>query len=136
MPEASEVHEKTQQPGAGEESSWQEEGEVSPEEDESGHGGASAARTRKQKSDRIARLTFDDLKPYFNMPLYEAAARLKLCGTVLKRVSRRCGIPTWPFRQVCLLLRFLPSFAHRDSRGIINGHDPPLLSDTRLELTD
>lgn len=61
---------------------------------------SNSMRTRKQKSDRIARLTFQELQPFFTMPLYEAAAKLKVCGTVLKRISRRCGIPTWPFRQV------------------------------------
>lgn len=61
---------------------------------------SNAMHTRKQKSDRIARLTFQELQPYFTMPLYEAASKLKICGTVLKRISRRCGIPTWPFRQI------------------------------------
>jgi len=42
----------------------------------------------------------DELKQVFHLPLVTAAARLSVCGTVLKKLSRRYGIARWPYRLI------------------------------------
>jgi hypothetical protein len=38
------------------------------------------------------------LKEHFDMPLQDAAAKLGVCATAIKKACRRFGIPKWPFR--------------------------------------
>eukprot|EP00210_Caulerpa_lentillifera_P002070 g1985.t1 len=41
-------------------------------------------------------LTYNDLKKYFHLGLKDAAAKLGICPTTLKRACRRNGIKRWP----------------------------------------
>ncbi|PSC70446.1 rhodanese-like domain-containing chloroplastic [Micractinium conductrix] len=45
-------------------------------------------------------LTHDDLAAQFGYGLKEAAARLNICPTTLKRACRRLGVPRWPRREI------------------------------------
>lgn len=101
------------------ESSQEDDSEPSDSKSKDAAAPSGATHTRKQKSDRIARLTFQELQPYFTMPLYEAASKLKICGTVLKRISRRCGIPTWPFRQVSFATQHFSRAKERSETELI-----------------
>lgn len=57
-------------------------------------------RKRRCSSAYIESLNVEDVKPYFQEPLKDAAERLNLSGNTLKRVCRGFGIPKWPFRDV------------------------------------
>ena len=46
------------------------------------------------------RLRLEDLQSHFGVGLKEAAARLGICPTTLKRACRRHGIQRWPRRQL------------------------------------
>ena len=48
-------------------------------------------------------VTLQDLQNQFGYGLKEAAARLGICPTTLKRACRRFGIPRWPRRQLARL---------------------------------
>mmetsp|Transcript_53933 Transcript_53933/g.127448 ORF Transcript_53933/g.127448 Transcript_53933/m.127448 type:complete len:442 (+) Transcript_53933:115-1440(+) len=78
--------------------------------DEAGEGSSSAKRTvliprRKKwelhsraKSNRIELdLDKETVSKYFKMPLLEAATKIGIGATTLKRVCRRLGITRWPF---------------------------------------
>jgi len=49
---------------------------------------------------RTQGLTEERVKECFAMPLNEAAARLGVCASVLKRVCRRMGVKRWPSRKI------------------------------------
>ncbi|GAB4817190.1 hypothetical protein N2152v2_004236 [Parachlorella kessleri] len=50
-------------------------------------------------------LTLEDLQPHFGYGLKEAASRLGICPTTLKRTCRRLGISRWPRRQLVRLTK-------------------------------
>lgn len=56
-------------------------------------------RNVKQR-ERTGRLTLDDVKKYFHLPIEKAARRMDVCPTVLKKICRRGGLPRWPYRKV------------------------------------
>ena len=41
-----------------------------------------------------------DLREVFHLALVEAAKRMQVCSTVLKKICRRDGINRWPYRKV------------------------------------
>lgn len=45
-------------------------------------------------------MKFDDIAPYFHLPIVEAAEKLDVCATVLKGICRRVGVQRWPHRKV------------------------------------
>lgn len=47
---------------------------------------------------RARDLTFEDLEPLFCVSQQEAAERLGISATTLKKASRRLGLRRWPFR--------------------------------------
>ena len=53
-----------------------------------------------RKKQRVKNLTLDDLLPYFEMPIEEAAEKLGCCSSALKRRTRKLGIKRWPYRKV------------------------------------
>ncbi|ESR66267.1 hypothetical protein CICLE_v10010497mg [Citrus x clementina] len=50
--------------------------------------------------ERTGKLTLRDLMIYFHLPIEEAARRMKLCPTVVKKICRRDGLHRWPHRKV------------------------------------
>ena len=47
--------------------------------------------------------TIDTLRKHFDKPLIEAAYKLNLCPTSLKRKCRKLGITRWPYRRVNII---------------------------------
>jgi len=45
-------------------------------------------------------ITKDTLRSVFHLPIIEAARRLGICTTILKRISRSFQIGRWPFRKI------------------------------------
>ncbi|KAH7574422.1 hypothetical protein JRO89_XS03G0294200 [Xanthoceras sorbifolium] len=50
--------------------------------------------------ERTGKLSLEDLVEYFHLPIEEAAKRLKLCPTVVKKICRRGGLLRWPHRKI------------------------------------
>ncbi|KAL4517531.1 hypothetical protein Ndes2437B_g06760 [Nannochloris sp. 'desiccata'] len=48
-----------------------------------------------------------ELAPYFYYPINEAAKRLKICPTVLKKICRKHGLRRWPHRKLQSIERAL-----------------------------
>ncbi|PRW21123.1 RWP-RK domain-containing transcription factor [Chlorella sorokiniana] len=83
-------------------------------------GGASssaAGRSRRKGAGNPGkpgvRLTLADLQSQFGVGLKEAAARLGICPTTLKRACRRHGIQRWPRRQLQKVNRALDELEAR-----------------------
>ncbi|KAE9609312.1 hypothetical protein Lal_00020637 [Lupinus albus] len=53
-----------------------------------------------EKRERIAKMNLSDLSDYFHMPIGEAARRLDLCVTAVKKVCRRGDLERWPHRKI------------------------------------
>ncbi|XP_022143764.1 protein RKD1-like [Momordica charantia] len=49
---------------------------------------------------RAGRMTVNDLKDYLHLPISEAAKKMNLCLTVVKKICRRSGLRRWPYRKV------------------------------------
>lgn len=49
---------------------------------------------------RTGRLTLFDLREYLHLPIEEAARRMNVCPTVVKKICRRNGLTRWPHRKV------------------------------------
>lgn len=57
--------------------------------------------------ERTGKLTLGDLRNYFHLPIEEAAKRLRLCPTVVKKICRRYGLLRWPHRKVSVFYSLL-----------------------------
>lgn len=56
---------------------------------------------------KLIEYTREDLQPYFNVTIRQAAIELKLSETYLKAICRFLDIPRWPYRRLtCLQKRF------------------------------
>ncbi|CAA6662909.1 unnamed protein product [Spirodela intermedia] len=49
---------------------------------------------------RTGLLTFRDIAQYFHLPIIEAAQKLQICTTALKKVCRKFHLNRWPHRRV------------------------------------
>ena len=49
---------------------------------------------------------FELISTYFHLPLTDAAKKLGVCCTALKKICRNLGISRWPFRTVSCLILF------------------------------
>lgn len=82
--------------------------------------GILAGQNRRKRGQRKARmgsgknLTFNQLKDQFGYGLKEAAGRLGICPTTLKRACRRNGIDRWPCRQIAKLNKAIKSAGYSD----------------------
>ena len=56
------------------------------------------ARTKPR--DSLSGITKHVIQTHFHMPIVEAAKRMGICQTSLKRLCRLHGIRRWPYRQV------------------------------------
>lgn len=67
-------------------------------------------------------LSFSDLKAHFGYGLKEAAARLGICPTTLKRACRRNGITRWPCRQITKLNKAMTEIgaAGKDPKRVLD----------------
>ena len=59
--------------------------------------------SQKKRARRID-LTFDRIQPLFKLPIKDAAVQLETSVNTLKRAAREHGIPSWPCRDVSLLI--------------------------------
>lgn len=59
-----------------------------------------ADRQKKSKRPRIRNMELDDLLPYFDKPIEQAATALGCCSSALKRRTRKLGVDRWPYRRL------------------------------------
>jgi hypothetical protein len=52
-------------------------------------------------------LSFDKIKQYFNLPILEAAIKLNISETFLKKLCRNYNIHRWPYRKIRFLFNKL-----------------------------
>ena len=57
-------------------------------------------QTGDLKNDCSKSFTIESLRPYFKYSLRDAAERLGICCTSLKKICRALGIRNWPFRNI------------------------------------
>ncbi|KAH0449615.1 hypothetical protein IEQ34_020307 [Dendrobium chrysotoxum] len=50
--------------------------------------------------ERTGKLHINDLADYFHLPISEAAKKLHICSTALKKICRKHGMPRWPHRKI------------------------------------
>eukprot|EP00180_Rhodochaete_pulchella_P001327 Plantae.Rhodophyta-Rhodochaete_pulchella.ctg21361.p1 GENE.Plantae.Rhodophyta-Rhodochaete_pulchella.ctg21361~~Plantae.Rhodophyta-Rhodochaete_pulchella.ctg21361.p1 ORF type:complete len:634 (-),score=58.29 Plantae.Rhodophyta-Rhodochaete_pulchella.ctg21361:742-2643(-) len=53
-----------------------------------------------QRKDKVYLLSHEDLAPFYGMQRDEVAAKLGICVTLLKKMCRRLGVKTWPYRKL------------------------------------
>jgi hypothetical protein len=54
--------------------------------------------------DSVTTIDADTLRSAYHLPIEQAAKKLGVCVTVLKRICRTQNISRWPYRKVCLHL--------------------------------
>ncbi|KAG2780474.1 hypothetical protein PC129_g12654 [Phytophthora cactorum] len=62
-------------------------------------------------SNATRNISFDMLQPHFERPLQQAADSFGVCTTLLKKICRRNGISSWPYRKICGLRKSITSMA-------------------------
>ncbi|KAJ6994608.1 hypothetical protein D5086_013640 [Populus alba] len=68
--------------------------------------------------ERAGRLKLDDFRQYFHLPIEDAARRLHLCPTVVKKICRKFGMTRWPHRKIKSIHRQLT-----DLQVLLNSSD-------------
>ncbi|CAK7352838.1 unnamed protein product [Dovyalis caffra] len=68
--------------------------------------------------ERAGRLTLDDFRQYFHLPIEDASRRLNLCPTVVKKICRKFGMNRWPYRKIKSIQRQLT-----DLQVLLNSND-------------
>ncbi|CAA7018165.1 unnamed protein product [Microthlaspi erraticum] len=58
-----------------------------------------------KQRERTGKMTLKDVGHYFHLPIEEAARRLSLCPTVMKKICRKGGLPRWPHRKIKSMLK-------------------------------
>jgi hypothetical protein len=61
-------------------------------------------------------VTKEDLTAHFHLPISEAARRLNICTTVMKKICRQHGISRWPQRKVAALNKRIKALEYE--RGV------------------
>jgi hypothetical protein len=51
-------------------------------------------------STRCERITYEELRKCFHLPIIDAAERMGICVTLLKKVARKYNVKKWPHRQI------------------------------------
>ncbi|EPS73086.1 hypothetical protein M569_01670, partial [Genlisea aurea] len=50
--------------------------------------------------ERTRNLKVKDLKDYLDLPMEEAARKMNVCPTVIKKICRKSGVERWPHRKI------------------------------------
>jgi hypothetical protein len=51
-------------------------------------------------SARCERITYEELRKCFHLPIIDAAERMGICATLLRKVVRKFNVKRWPHRQI------------------------------------
>ena len=75
---------------------------------------------RIAKHEAAKDLTISDLRPFFHLPITEAARKLNICGTLLKKICRKCNINRWPYRQIRSISKNIQSLEVTSHKEALN----------------
>lgn len=93
-----------------------------------------------QKVYKGSDITIERLKPYFHLPIADAARELGVCPTLLKNICRDLGLPRWPYRQIRSLTNMIDKLntntTESGDREIINSIIQDLEQKRRHMLED
>jgi len=82
-----------------------------------------APKKKKSRSAPESMLTKAELSRYFDLPRKEAAKRLGVCVTLLKRRCRELGIHCWPFRKMRCLDDRIRHLENRKEQQVCHSSD-------------
>ncbi|GKV00086.1 hypothetical protein SLEP1_g12836 [Rubroshorea leprosula] len=60
---------------------------------------------------RAGKMKLEDVGNYFHLPIEEAAKKMRLCPTVVKKICRRDGLTRWPHRKIKSMGRQMSNWA-------------------------
>lgn len=73
-------------------------------------------------------ISYEEMRKYFDLPLAEAASKLNVSESYLKKQCRKQGIYRWPYRKISALKRRLGNSAdEKIQKQIENIYDNPYL---------
>ncbi|KAJ1618039.1 RWP-RK domain-containing protein, partial [Pavlovales sp. CCMP2436] len=61
---------------------------------------AESAEPQAKAASKYRQLTFEEVSRHFDLPLTQAAERLQVCATLVKRICRENGVMRWPQRKL------------------------------------
>jgi hypothetical protein len=77
-----------------------------------------AQSNMKKMATSAKTLHMNELQVVFHLPMAEAAVKLGVCSTVLKKICRRKGISRWPYRQIRKIDKVMS--CRRRCQGLVN----------------
>ncbi|GKV50095.1 hypothetical protein SLEP1_g56811 [Rubroshorea leprosula] len=72
-----------------------------------------------EQRQRTGKITLKEIGNYFHLPIEEAAKKMRLCPTVVKKICRRDGLARWPHRKIKSMERQISYWA-----GLLSSNDP------------
>lgn len=79
---------------------------------------------RSKGGRRSNEITFEEISKFFHLKAEDAADKLGIGQTVLKKICRRHGISRWPFRRVAAVSRLFANFQGNIRTGGYEGTIP------------
>ncbi|VFQ97748.1 unnamed protein product [Cuscuta campestris] len=106
-----------------------------PPPGDGGNGSGSGEKPQKiplsAQRERTGKLKVKDFAGYLHLPIEEAARRMNICPTVMKKICRRDGLVRWPYRKIRSIQR---KIAARSKA--LSGVDPDERRRAHLEILD
>nr|GMC53096.1 RWP-RK domain-containing protein [Ipomoea batatas] len=97
------------------------------EEAETGGGGGVEVKAQKiplsAQRERTGKLRLKDFAGYLHLPIEEAARRMNICPTVMKKICRRDGLLRWPYRKIRSIHRKISNRSKTLSAGNLDAQE-------------
>ncbi|GLT75965.1 hypothetical protein SLA2020_476540 [Shorea laevis] len=78
---------------------------------------------------RAGKMKLKDVGNYFHLPIEEAAKKMRLCPTVVKKICRRDGLTRWPHRKIKSMERQMSNWASN-----LRSNDPQVRVRAQTEI--
>lgn len=73
--------------------------------------------------ERTGKLRLKDFAGYLHLPIEEAARRMNICPTVMKKICRRDGLLRWPYRKIRSIHRKISNRSKTLSAGNLDAQE-------------
>ncbi|XP_019188885.1 PREDICTED: uncharacterized protein LOC109183155 [Ipomoea nil] len=84
--------------------------------------------------ERTGKLRLKDFAGYLHLPIEEAARRMNICPTVMKKICRRDGLLRWPYRKIRSIHRKISNRSKSLSAGNVDAQERERARADILEL--